>query len=394
MIHLKLKIKRLNKFKIVTKLHRQFAHSSAKNLKALLKNAEHLDDEIPQIVDSMSAECETCKRYKKTSPTLVVSLPLATRFNKVVAMDLKKFGDVYFLHLIDLFTRFCKSKVIMRKIPSVIIDRLITEWIRALDKFLIDNGSESDNESYHEFSEYFNVEICATGAQSPWSNRICERNHYVIDVCVQKLREEDPNVNLNVALAWAVNAKNSMMNYNRYSPIQLVLGINPNLPSISSNKLPAMEDIEVSDILRKHLKACLCERIRRALRHPFRATEVEFNQGDKVFYKRDDSNRWGGPSSIIGVDGNVVFIKHGSRLVRVPKCRLVLANSDSEARNMNLNNAQDNILKDNSDHQRHESLNATVEKNLSDKDSSFELKDQCNLQVSNYQEQIAQESGE
>ena len=288
------------KFKIVTKLHRQFAHPSAKNLKALLKNAEHLDDEISQIVDNISVECETCKRYKKTPPTLVVSLPLATRFNEVIAMDLKKFGDVYFLQLIDLFTRFCKSEVIMRKTPSVIIDSVITEWIGAgmgaPDKFLIDNGGEFDNESYHEFAEQFNVEICATGAQSPWSNGVCERNHYVIDVCVQKLREEDPNVNLNVALAWAVNAKNSMMNYNGYSPIQLVLGINPNLPFISSNKLPAMEDIEVSDILRKHLntlhaarhayvKSESDERIRRALRHPVRVTEVEFNQGDKVFIK-------------------------------------------------------------------------------------------------------------
>ena len=94
----------------------------------------------------------------------------------------------------------------------------------APNKFLIDNGGEFDNESYHEFAEQFNFEICATGAQSPWSNRIYEHNHYVIDACVQKLREEDPNVNLNVALAWAVNAKNSMMNYNGYSPIQLVLG--------------------------------------------------------------------------------------------------------------------------------------------------------------------------
>ena len=61
-----------------------------------------------------------------------------------------------------------------------------------------------------------------------------------------------------------------------------------------------MEDIEVSDILRKHLntlhtarhayvKSESDERIRRALRHPVRAVEVEFNQGDKVFYKRDDS---------------------------------------------------------------------------------------------------------
>ena len=137
----------------------------------------------------------------------------------------------------------------------------------APDKFLIDNGGEFNNESYHEFAEQFNVEICATGAQSPWSEGICERNHYVIyviDVCVQKFREEDPNVNLNVALVWAVNAKNRVMNYNGNSPIQLVLGINLNLPSISSNKLPAMEDIEVSYILRKHLntpccKACLCQ---------------------------------------------------------------------------------------------------------------------------------------
>ena len=40
---------------------------------------------------------------------------------------------------------------------------------------------------------------------------------------------------------------------------------------------------------------------------------------------------------------------------------------------MKLSNAQDNILKDNSDHQMHESLNDTVEKAPSDKDSSLEL---------------------
>ena len=177
-------------------MHCQFAHPSAKNLKALLKNAEHSDDEISQIVDNISAECETCKRYKKTPPT---------RFNEVIAMDLKKFGDMYFLHLIDLFTRFCKSKVITRKIPSVVIDSVTRELIGAgmgaLDKFLTDNGGEFDNESCREFSEQFNVEICATRAQSPWSNGICGRNHYVIEVCVQKLREEDPNVNLNIASA-------------------------------------------------------------------------------------------------------------------------------------------------------------------------------------------------
>lgn len=54
----------------------------------------------------------------------------------------------------------------------------------------------------------------------------CERNHYVVDVCVQKTMEEDPKMEINVALAWAVNAKNSMQNHLGYSPIQLVFTIN------------------------------------------------------------------------------------------------------------------------------------------------------------------------
>ena len=135
-----------------------------------------------------------------------------------------------------------------------------------------------------------------------------------------------------------------------------------------------------------YIKSESDERIRRALQHPVRATEVEFNQGGKVFYKKDDSNRWRGLGSIIGVDEKVAFIKHGSRLVRVPKCQLVLVNPDTERRNMKSSNAQDNILKDNSDHQRHESLNDTVDQNPSAKDSSFELEDQCHLQISNDQE--------
>ena len=38
-----------------------------------------------------------------------------------------------------------------------------------------------------------------------------------------------------------------MQNHNGYSPIQLVLGTNPNLPSVSTNRLPAMETPEKSE---------------------------------------------------------------------------------------------------------------------------------------------------
>ena len=54
----------------------------------------------------------------------------------------------------------------------------------------------------------------------------------------------------------------------------------------------------------------------------------------------------------------------------------MLVSLDTETRSMKLSNALDNISKNNSDHQRHESSNHPAEENPSDKDSSFELSDQ------------------
>ena len=73
--------------------------------------------------------------------------------------------------------------------------------------------------------------------------------------------EDDPSMKLEVALAWTVNAKNSMQNQNGFSPIQFVLGTNlpsvpnTNLPSVSTNRLPAMENPGKREAVIKHLTA-------------------------------------------------------------------------------------------------------------------------------------------
>ena len=195
-------------------------------------------------------------------------MPLANKFNQVIAMDLKHFKDgVYFLHLIDLFSRFSLSQVITRKLPSVIkITKKITKCrccnqnvdcirIWSSKKFLIDNGGEFANNLYKEMAAHFNVEVCNTGAESPWQNGICERNHAAIDLCVEKMLEDDQTLSLEVALAWAVNAKNSISNYSGFSPYQLVLGQNPNLPSVLTDDLPALEGKSEQDLVTVHLNA-------------------------------------------------------------------------------------------------------------------------------------------
>ena len=145
--------------------------------------------------------------------------------------------------------------------------------------------------------------------------------------------EEDPKLPLDVALAWAVNAKNTMQNHLGFSPIQLVLGTNPNLPNVFTNNVPAHEG-SMSETVVKHLnalhaarraftKAESSDRIKRALRHNVRANEESFCSGDTVFYKRDDNNRWRGPGRVIGQDGKILFIRHGSQLIRVFTCKAI-----------------------------------------------------------------------
>ena len=252
------------KKKVIQKLHRQFAHPSAKSLKSLLKSAEVLDKESEEKITEITENCTICKRYKKTPSRPAVCLPLASRFKEAVAMDLKEFKPgIYFLHMIDLYTRFSLAKVIKRKLPSVIVDNVILMWIASglgpPEKFLTDNGGEFCNEVYKEMAEQFNVQVCTTGAQSPWSNGICERNHSVTDAAVCRMLEDEPYKSVETALAWAVNAKNAMLNHNGFSPYQLVYGQTPNLPSVLSNKLPALESSVNSGTVAKHECTSCCK---------------------------------------------------------------------------------------------------------------------------------------
>ena len=84
---------------------------------------------------------------------------MATKFNDIVAMDLKVYtqSKVYFIHFIDLFARFSKAKVLRSKDPKVVVNAVVDTWIAAgmgaPRKILIDNGGEFDDNEYLEVME-------------------------------------------------------------------------------------------------------------------------------------------------------------------------------------------------------------------------------------------------
>ena len=323
--------------RVFFKLHCQFGHASSQKLIDLLKDAQIWCTEYKDSLEKVVNSCEICKRFAKTPPRSIVSLPLANTFNEVVSLDLKKWDNGYILHIIDVWSRYSMSIYIEKKLPRLVIDALMKRWISifgTMKSLLSDNGGEFTADEFKEVASILGVKLLTTAAESPHQNGLNERVHSVVDSILSKLKQQYPKLQLDVLLGWANMAKNSLHMNHGYSSHQLVFGQNPNIPNILTDEPPALEDKTMSEIFAKHLN-CLHssrqlfiqsesdERIRRALRHKIRACNEQFEKGVEVFYKKDSSERWLGPAKVIAQDGKLVFIRHGNQLLRVAPNRLV-----------------------------------------------------------------------
>ena len=217
------------------------------------------------------------------------------------------------------------------------IDKVMTNWIEVLMKSIMtDNGGEFSSDETREVASVLGIEVITTAAESPFQNGLCERVHAVTDSILTKLVADDSEKPVEVLLSWANMARNSLQMWHGYSSYQLVFGKNPNLPNIMTDDLPALDGLTTSDILAEHLNTLHAtrvafiqseadERIRRALRSKVRTSEQMFQNGDRVFYKREGKDRWLGPGKVVFQDGKVVFVRHGGIFVRVSPTRLMKA---------------------------------------------------------------------
>ena len=125
-------------------------------------------------------------------------------FNEMVAMGLKSFRNGFILHLVMIYSK--------RK--EVITDKLFKHWIALFGTpkmFLSGNRREFNNEDFREIVEQLNINICTTGAESPWNNSIAKKHNSVIGNMMEKVLA-DVNCSLEVALGWCLSAKNALLN--------------------------------------------------------------------------------------------------------------------------------------------------------------------------------------
>ena len=333
---------------IAKKLHRQYGHPSARRLISLIKKAGEDNESLIKEIEEIGKNCDSCKRYQKTRPRPAVTLPLASEFNETVAMDLKiyKNNSIYFLHVIDLLTRFSMAGVIRSKKAETIIKEFFQIWISIFgtpQTVLSDNGGEFVNYEFMDLCRNMNINFITTAAEAPYSNGVCEKHNGLIGDAVFKIMD-DVKCSVEIALAWAVNAKNSLQNIHGFSPYQLVFGRNPNLPAVITDRLPALEGVTgsklVADILNalhkareETIKQEASERLRRALKSKVRThSDIRYFQGEEVFYKQEDVKRWDGPARVIGQDGSKVLIKIPTGPISVHSSRVCLTSQAEQDR--------------------------------------------------------------
>ena len=322
--------------KTMLKYHRQFGHASFDSLLQLLKKAskEKLASRVKETLVKIVSSCDVCNAHKRLNCRPVVGLPLASNFNEIVGMDLHEIeSNLWYLHIIDIFSRQSAAGIIMTKQADIVIEKSFVHWVSVYgvpQTIMNDNGGEFNNEKFREIC-LMNISVKTSASYCPWSNGIVERANAIVTDAMRKIKY-DQNVSWETALCWAVYAKNCLNNVHGFISHQIVFGQNPNNPSVENNVTSRNGDIKsTTDYVRKHLN-CLhearkafilsdsSERIKRSLSKNTRKNGQRFSNGESVYYWR--KNNWLGPAKVIGQDSSLVFLRHGGARIRAHRTQI------------------------------------------------------------------------
>ena len=149
---------------------------------------------------------------------------------------------------------------------------------------------------------------------------------------MEKMLEDLPNLDENMTSQYAASIKNCCLYIKRFTPAQFAIGQNPQLPSTFNDKLPALEGCSTSPIILEHLKAIVNARkafvqaetsakLFKALKHQSLSNcDSMSTKGDNILYRSPQEKRWHGPAIVIGTDGKLIAVKHGTIMQQVHLC--------------------------------------------------------------------------
>ena len=319
----------------INRLHQALGHCHRDKLKDMVKKANMFDDNTLKFIDDL-VNCEVCAVEHSRLPRPRISAPRANNFNHILALDLKenkryKNAPPYIFYLVDTFTRFKAAVFIKDKQSSTIAEKLVTEWIKlhGAPKYLMtDRGTEFRNGELRDLCQFHGIRFTSTASYSPHQNAYVERGHAVADRALERMITADPKLKPEVALAWVIQAVNTLQNVNGFTPFQLVFGRLPRHPTLVEDNPGANQELADSEATwarhyrmrmaaREAFTASEADRIlRRALEQRVYTDPSKVKVKDWVYFRRNHERYWKGPAKLVMIDGkNLHCIFHGQPVV-------------------------------------------------------------------------------
>ena len=306
----------------ISKLHVRLGHPPAIRLLNLLRSSSVIvDPALQKLVESITTRCD-CRHNIRPGKPSSVSFPIAQDFNQCLTIDIMTIEGALVLKMIDVFTGYAVFHLLPNGSAATVLQTLKRHWYRYFGhpkSSFTDKGSENLAREHLEYSESLGILPLFTAAHSHESLGLCERIGGVIRSTIIRMRRDHPQLPLQALLDDATSAYNCLSNVGGFSPMQLVFGGNPPVPSVLTDHLSAnSKAIQSNQPYRDRVLTLHSARqaytlsendecLRRALLMKQTSSgSLDFSVGDRVFYFDKDTvghmSGWHGPVPVVGVN--------------------------------------------------------------------------------------------
>ena len=342
--------------RLAYRLHRNLGHPRREVLVKMLESKKC----SPQVLAAArELDCPYCEKHavKKSSAPGHADRP--TEFNvqvqaDVVWLDLplqdgaqsSRPKKVAVLVMVDSATRYMAARTVPDETGQTLQKAFEREWIKfhgPPTQLLCDEGTGWSSDSTAMWAESNDIDLRISPGQSHTRISVVERRHQLLRKAVSIFMLEQKLFGLDgihTALNWVIPSLNSHTFVNGFTPVQLALGREPNIPGLLSDERCGPLQMQITEQERLHQKlqwrlsaqACakaeIDVKLRRALLRQFKGRDDELLPGERCLYWREANNKfhtvqWRGPAVVVAVQRDpdtgsidVYWLAHGTVLLR------------------------------------------------------------------------------
>ena len=140
--------------KIIGKLHVNWGHASAQQIKRVLVDAGGDNLSLLRHVEQVVSQCDVCKAFEKAPRTPIAGTPTVAMFNEKLQVDLLLLDDLIVLLTMGVFSKYSVLTPVRSKNPLEVWDAFVACWIGIFappKAIQMDEGGEWKNEAWADF---------------------------------------------------------------------------------------------------------------------------------------------------------------------------------------------------------------------------------------------------